>query len=158
MPDQKYALKYKWGTSRGVNTQGYTICTLYADGQKVASCNGGGYDMKGTCLADWICQAFGQELRGLAAQAHSHYLLTPIPLKGRQRKQKYQYDRQDDRKGGNLYGMTAHWLPDGSLKNVTLDGGCGFESMRRTIEALGYEIEYVVQDVYIVRQKIAAAV
>lgn len=69
-------LEFKWGTSRGRETYGYTICSLYVDGRKVASCNGGGYDMKGTALGNYIARAFSERLRALKPEQmeeHSHW-------------------------------------------------------------------------------------
>lgn len=43
-------LQFKWTISRGRDTYGYNICSLYVDGKKVSGCSGGGYDMMGTCL------------------------------------------------------------------------------------------------------------
>ena len=59
---EEYKLVFKWGVSRGRNTYGYTICSLWVDDKKVAMCNGGGYDMKGTCLGDWVATKFKKEL------------------------------------------------------------------------------------------------
>jgi len=58
-------LEFKWTVSRGRDTDGYNICSLYVDGRKVASCNGGGYDMKGTALGNWIAKAYADRLRKL---------------------------------------------------------------------------------------------
>lgn len=58
-------LEFKWTTSRGRDTYGYNICTLYVDGRKAARCNGGGYDMKGTCLGDWVARAYRDRLLDL---------------------------------------------------------------------------------------------
>lgn len=55
-------LEFKWSTSRGRETYGYAICSLYAHGTRVASCNGGNYDMKGTSLGHWIAKAFRDRL------------------------------------------------------------------------------------------------
>lgn len=59
---QKITLEFKWTVSRGRDTAGYTVCTLYADGIKVARCNGGGYDMKGTNLGNWLTSAYADRL------------------------------------------------------------------------------------------------
>lgn len=70
------SLEFKWTTSRGRDTYGYAVCTLYADGRKVARCNGGGYDMKGTCLGSYLEVAFADRLRELKPQdmpAQSHW-------------------------------------------------------------------------------------
>ena len=58
----RYNLKFKWTVSKAVNTYGYNICSLFVNGQKVSSCNGGGYDMQGTCLGEWIEREFKDEL------------------------------------------------------------------------------------------------
>lgn len=58
-------LEIKWTTSRGRDTYGYNVCTLYADGRKVARCNGGGYDMEGACLGNWLTYAYPDRLREL---------------------------------------------------------------------------------------------
>lgn len=56
-------LTFKWTISRGKNTYGYNICSLYVNGNKVSSCNGGGYDMEGSCLGDWIQKSFPETLK-----------------------------------------------------------------------------------------------
>lgn len=47
-------LEYVWTVSKGRDTYGYNICSLYANGVKVGSCNGGGYDMQGVALANYL--------------------------------------------------------------------------------------------------------
>ena len=59
---ERYNLKYKWTVSKAVDTYGYDICTLFVNGDKVSRCNGGGYDMQGTCLGDWIERKFKDDL------------------------------------------------------------------------------------------------
>jgi hypothetical protein len=61
---QKY-LTFKWSTSRGRDTYGYTICSLFVDGKKVSSCNGGGYDMRGTCFGSWLEKQFSEDIKKL---------------------------------------------------------------------------------------------
>jgi hypothetical protein len=61
-------LIFRWTVSRGISTYGYNICTLFVDGNKVASCNGGGYDMQGTSLASWIQNNFQEKLKQLFAK------------------------------------------------------------------------------------------
>ena len=50
----KQTLEFIWTVSRGRETYGYNICSLYSNGVKVSSCNGGGYDMQGVCLANYL--------------------------------------------------------------------------------------------------------
>lgn len=61
-------LEFKWTISRGRDTYGYNICSLYLDGRKVAACNGGGYDMKGTSLGNFIARAYADRLRALTPE------------------------------------------------------------------------------------------
>lgn len=55
-------LEFRWSVSRGRETAGYNICSLYVDGKKVASTCGGGYDMQGTVLGSYIAGAFADRL------------------------------------------------------------------------------------------------
>lgn len=61
--ERRIVLQFRWTVSRGRDTYGYNICTLYADGTRVARCNGGGYDMKGTVLGNFIAANFAERLR-----------------------------------------------------------------------------------------------
>lgn len=71
------SLTIRWGTSRGVNTYGYTTCSLRNHrGERIAACKGGGYDMRGTVIGDWIARAFPNELLALNPEdmpANSHW-------------------------------------------------------------------------------------
>lgn len=69
-------LEIKWGTSRGRDTYGYTTCVLRSSGSKIAGCNGGGYDMRGTVVGDWATFALREELLKLKVNKmpeHSHW-------------------------------------------------------------------------------------
>ena len=57
----QYSLKYKWTTSKAKDTYGYNICTLLVNGVKKGRCNGGGYDMQGTSLGNWIENEFNKD-------------------------------------------------------------------------------------------------
>jgi hypothetical protein len=75
-------LEFRWTVSRGRDTYGYNICSLYADGRKVSSCNGGGYDMKGTALGSFIAHNYADRLNGLRAEdmePQSHWEPNPKP-------------------------------------------------------------------------------
>ena len=43
-------LTFKWTVSKGRETYGHNICTLFVDGKKIASCNGGGTTWRERCL------------------------------------------------------------------------------------------------------------
>jgi hypothetical protein len=69
-------LEFKWTVSRGKDTYGYNVCSLYVNGKKVSSCNGGGYDMKGTALGSWIAREYQERLVNLKPEdmpKQSHY-------------------------------------------------------------------------------------
>src|SRR5688572_29197131 len=71
------SISIKWGTSRGRDTYGYTTCVLRNQrGEKVAGCNGGGYDMRGTVIGNWLAATFPNELRAIKEKdmpAHQHW-------------------------------------------------------------------------------------
>lgn len=142
-----YSLLFKWGTSRGRDSYGWNICSLWVNGVKVSSCKGGGYDMKGTAFAEWIETAFQSELLALGSRANAFYRCAadgrfierfengagPADWIGR--------DRADQ-----FYGMSAYCHRDGTawqVKRVHLDGACGLESIRLIFKALGYGLQYV---------------
>lgn len=107
------------GTSRGRDTYGYAIVRLRdSDTGKFYRCNGGGYDMVGTVLADWLTDVHQDALRALG-RGRAYYFADT----GR-----YVTNQSPDA----LYGMT--WHSDG---RVRLEGACGVESVRRIAEAAG---------------------
>lgn len=73
---QTRTLEFRWTVSRGRDSYGYNICTLYVDGERVSACNGGGYDMKGTALGNWLAHAYADrlvKLRKGSMPEHSHW-------------------------------------------------------------------------------------
>jgi hypothetical protein len=139
---RRYRLQLKWGTSRGRDTYGYTICSLYVNGHKVASCNGGGYDMRGTVLGDWMEQEFQSELLALANQVKR---VVYTDERGKW------LGGQEFREGGGHYGMTAALCREtGKYVRVALDGACGWESMRKILNAIGLDASYLWEDAYLV--------
>jgi hypothetical protein len=81
--NRSYTLEVTWGTSRGRDSYGYTTCSLRVDGKRRAYCNGGGYDMRGTVVANFIASEFRAELNALKAKdmpKQSHWeRADPIP-------------------------------------------------------------------------------
>ncbi len=125
----RQVLKFKWTVSRGRDTYGYNICSLWIDRHKVSSCNGGGYDMKGTALGNWMEEEFQDQLRKLPAN----------------------YGSGDNNKGFyglSFYNFTTQKRQHRFSKNVEgayLGGACGFSSMERILNAIGYKLEYIDQ-------------
>lgn len=129
---QLYNLHFKWTVSKGRETFGYNIVTLYVDGDKVASCNGGGYDMEGTVFAEWLQNAFQKELMNIANEANTKYLITKDD----------KHNRLSD--NGTYYGMSYYSYEDKPKKNkVILDGACGMSSMERIAEAIGLKTKHI---------------
>jgi len=122
-------LEFRWTVSRGRDTYGYNICSLWIDRRKVASCNGGGYDMQGTVLGEWIQNNFIYQLTKLKS-------------------------RRGGESSDGFYGLTFHKMTtegaeyhethQGDDDHVCLDGGCGIESMKRIAEAIGIDLRYVM--------------
>lgn len=126
-------LIYKWTISRGRDTYGYNICTLYSasgwgDEIKVSSCNGGGYDMRGSCLADWIKQNFPEELKKIKSGESST---------GRACDGYYGLSFRVYR-GGKIV-FLKRWRPGASVR---LDGACGVSSMQAILRKIGFTMEY----------------
>lgn len=121
-------LSFKYGTSRGVNTYGYNIVTLYANGKKVARTCGGGYDMRGTCLGQYIEKNYLEELKALNAN----------------------YGSLDTYEPRGHYGLIISNPKTGKRENVYqdgfriyVDGACGEDCMRRLLETIGVQLESV---------------
>lgn len=126
-PREGSIFEFKRTTSRGRDTYGYAICTLYVDGVKATCCNGGGYDMRGTCLGEWITEAFQDKLRKLPANSGSG----------------------DKLKG--FYGLShfdqssKKWVHtwNKNVKKSSCNGACGFSTMECILTACGYCLQYI---------------
>lgn len=113
MKTKSYFLRIVWGVSRGRDTYGYNTCTAYVDGNKIARCMGGGYDMTGTVLGDVMEHLFKEELQHFADKQEKSE-------QGQRETSHYGLFRRDD---GTVY----------------LDGGCGRNSMETVLQdACGY--------------------
>jgi hypothetical protein len=126
-------LSLSWATSRGRDTFGYNIARLdsRATGRRYRTC-GGGYDMIGTVLGEWLESEHQDRLRAIADRAGSYYSKTGG----------YHSHRTADGRGPDfayLYGMTRN----DDTGAVTLDGGCGRSSMECIAQALGLSLSAV---------------
>lgn len=133
MAEQTTHLTLTWSVSRGRETYGYNIRTLTDDATgKRYRCMGGGYDMTGTVFAEWLQEVHQDRLKAIGGRAHGQY----VPAEGG-------WQRGADNADG-LYGM-AVYAYDGRLgvQRVSLDGGCGMESMVRIAEAAGLSVQRV---------------
>lgn len=121
---QIHRLTLTWSTSRGRDTYGYNIARLddSISGNRYRTC-GGGYDMIGTVFAQWFKENYQQSLLEL-----------------------WKANEDNAKPYGNcegwfcnpdFYGMT--YKKDGD--RILLDGACGLESIKRIVEACGFEVE-----------------
>lgn len=117
-------LALSWSISRGRDTYGYNICRLDShDSGKRYRCMGGGYDMTGTVVADWLVAEHQDKLMKLVKNEMSS-------VDGHDGDANYvSFPR--------FYGMT--YVVNGG--RVTVDGACGIESVRRIAEACGIELQ-----------------
>lgn len=121
-----------WTISRGHDTYGYNICTLWDD-RKAYRCSGGGYDMEGTVVGNYLEAQHQVALMAIAKRAGTQLRVSRDP-KGLTR-----YTRRDGGKNC-LYGMTAYHDAHGKLTKVVIDGACGIESVRKIAEAAGISV------------------
>lgn len=129
-----HSFSLKWSTSRGRYTYGYRVCSLYLNryaggfSYREGSVNGGGYDMAGAVLGEWMTKFFEEDLKKLSAYYDSN---TPWSWKGTF----YGLHFYDEKR--KKYRKT--WRPG---YKVWLDGACGFNCMERILYALGITLTY----------------
>ena len=172
--EKNYKLVFKWTVSKGRNSYGYNICTLFVDGKKHNACNGGGYDLQGTCLGNWIAREFEKEL-----------LKLEIPLNWRNGEKIQEYygltfhNPNFDPGKAEIDGMTVEEREEKNLscgleryqafyrasskvpteKHVIplIDGACGFSSVETILNGIGYEVKYIHESknesIYLVTKK-----
>ena len=143
-------LLFKWSISRGRDTYGYNICSLWIHERKEATTCGGGYDMKGTVLGEFIEKHYQDRLLKLHRRAGSRYSVAPESSPAAKNGKKYKRlkalipkNRPIWHQHGELYGLTTYYKR-GELKpfKMSLDGACGFESMQRIGRAVGLSFHY----------------
>jgi len=155
-------LEFKWTVSRGRNTYGYNICSLYVDGRKVSACNGGGYDMKGTALGDFIARRYADRLRKLQP-TQKFYGLSYHDPNYDPGKAVVGSECTDRTLGQNSTGKTVEeaeaageslgleryqafykassHIPTEQHTVPLIDGACGFSSVEKIMQALGLSLE-----------------
>ena len=130
--NKRYVVELKYGTSRGADTYGYGLATCLVDGKRMGTATGGGYDLGGTAFGLAMMKLLGAELAALAPRAGSTW--------DKVTRESVRNDAAD-----SLYGFSVT-TAGGKFHSLHLDGACGFESMRRVVEALGYSLDYVSGD------------
>ena len=149
-----YSLKIKWTTSKAQDTYGYNVCTLLVDGQKVSRCNGGGYDMQGTCLGSWIEKAFKKDLLKFK---QDFYGLTYHDPNWKPNKEIVKREEEGKSLGLERYQdfyKQSSKLPTEKHTIPQIDGACGFGSVSMILNHLGFNIKLIDSEsgVYIVSE------
>jgi len=146
-----YSLQTRWGVSRARDTYGYNICSLYVNRRKVASCNGGGYDMTGTVVGNWIAQTFPKKLHAKIKKEFyglsfhdPNYDPGKAVIEGQT-----VAEREKEGKCVGLERYQSFYAASGKLPTKThtvplLDGACGLECIVRVAEAIGLRFQLVV--------------
>ena len=142
-------LIFKWTVSKGRNTYGYTICSLWIDGTKVSSCNGGGYDMKGTALGNWIATTFETELLKLRGEYRGLSFHDPNYNPGEKIIENQTIAERE--KEGKSLGLERYQsfysdssnIPTGRHVIPLLNGACGFNEMENILNSMGYALRYI---------------
>jgi len=120
--------------------------------KKVSSCNGGGYDMEGTALGDWFAIKFKEELLKLDKEFYGLTYHDPNYEPGKKIIEGETVEERE--KTGKSIGLERYQAFHGaSSKTPTnkhviplIDGACGFSSVERIINAIGYELERVINE------------
>jgi hypothetical protein len=135
-PDKEYTtmdyLTLTWSTSKAVDTYGYNRLTLRAGGGYSTVTCGGGYDMNGTVIGDWLQDTYQDRLRAIASRASASWSRTAGYVS--------KPHRWEGRAEDILYGMSV-CTDDG---RVSLDGACGMRSMELIAEAIGVQLRSTV--------------
>lgn len=148
-----FSLQLSWGISKGRDTYGYNICRLDAPGYypknsgtdnppfvqpKRYRCSGGGYDMTGTVVGNWLQSRYQDRLMQLAQAPSRIGTFLYRDEDGRLQRAKESADRKNV-----LYGSTYYPAHGEKDAYVSLDGACGLSSMRAIAEAIGLSIKSI---------------
>jgi len=112
-------LSLNWTTSKAKDTYGYNRLALKDSRENTLSVTcGGGYDMQGTLLGNFINDNFSELLKRI---------------------------NSGDFYGLTHYNSKRHKHQKKSSKNTRtyVDGGCGIESMRKILAKIGFEFKFI---------------
>lgn len=142
-------LTIRWGVSRGRNSYGYTTCSLRNHhGKRVAACNGGGYDLHGTVIGEWIARTFPKDLRKLSVPFTGLSWHDPSFNPGKAITADASKTVEEAEAAGESLGLDRYQAfyaasSDVPTKQHTvplINGGCGLSSMMRILRAIGLDL------------------
>ena len=147
-----YNLKFKWTTSKAQNSYGYNVCTLLVNGEKKSRCNGGGYDMQGTCLGSWISREFEKKLLKFKK---AYYGLTFHNPNWKPSENIIKREKEGESLGLERYQdfyRQSSKLPTKDHIIPEINGACGFDSVTNILNHIGHKIRLIDYDsgVYLV--------
>ena len=125
-------LDVTWSISRAQDTYGYNRVTVrdVETGKRFVEC-GGGFDMLGSALGQWLQNTHQELLLCHSADAYATY----NPVFG---------FRTKDYQSSWLYGMTYNIKGgDNGERSVSLDGACGLDCMLRIAKHIGLDLKPV---------------
>ena len=145
-------LKFKWTVSKARDSYGYNICSLWIHGKKVSSCNGGGYDMKGTALGNWVEREFEKELLKLTKEFYGLSFHDPNYDPGKAIVENQTVEERE--KEGKSIGLERYQAFHSASSKIPtekhiiplIDGACGFSSVEDILNATGYQLKFIDQD------------
>ena len=139
----RYILKYGYGTSKGRDSYGYNIVRLKVDDIIASRTCGGGYDMRGTVLGDWIASEFKEELLKLDKKYYGLRFANPDwkpsqkTLEAEEKNGFIGLERYQD------FNSRCSDVPTEKHIIPIIDGASGECSMRTIIEAIGYKYNHL---------------
>lgn len=131
-----YGMVFRWGTSRGRDTYGYTTCSCRIEGKRMGFASGGGYDLKGSAFGGALVNLARGRIFDLARSGRAHSYTTKT-------KDGAYTDRRHNNGPDSLYGLSATVDESGSVVAAYVDGACGFDSVVKIAQAAGYTVRRV---------------
>lgn len=133
-----YTPAFKFSTSKGRDTYGYRICTISDEHGKGRAC-GGGYDLFGTALGEWMENAFTAELLELAKHSAGG---TWDSATNKRESFCDRWDPNNNKPDTNykenaLPGLTLY-TRNGKPEAFSLDGGVGRRAMEEILQRFGF--------------------
>lgn len=135
---ETHVLKLNWSKSKARDSYGWTVASLKdIKTGKVYRASGGGYDMRGTVLGEWLNDVFKEELKTIAPKAMAKFSNKTGLI-----------HREDAFKGGQydrdmvFYGTYAYYDDSGNLEKVVIDGSCGQSEVLALAKEIGLDVEY----------------
>ncbi len=140
--------RIRWNTHKPT---GYPQCNLNVGGDKVARCNGGGYDMVGTCFGDWVAATFVPQLNKLTTKFYGLTFHDPNFDAAKVVVKETGRTVEEMEKAGTSLGLDRYqqtmWasspVPTATHTEPQIDGGCGLDAVRTIFEAIGGKIKWV---------------